>query len=296
MRAGARRAASRPSDRRERRTTKVGTAETDAVGPRATAATGPPPSPIVSVQVVQALVARELVDGFGLSEREAARLLGIVPSSVSQYLSGKRLGPTLENYLGVEPARRIAIRTAQQLMAGSAGGRAVLEAAIALGERFGGGSPPPPPEGPDGPSPGLRRQRTRQLRSRIRGEQNAVADCMQLAQRSRDELTRALFRQIASDSLRHAEIVASLASYLDRGVAASAPTGITRRDVEQLIRREQAAEATGADGLGAPLGGVMRILWNSMEADERKHEALLRELLKTGLPEGPPRRGRPTPR
>lgn len=268
-----------------------------AGGPPIGRGTGPAPSPIVAVQVVQALTARELVDGFGLSERDAARRLGIVPSSVSQYLSGKRLGPALRTYQGVEAARRIARRTAQQLLAGTAAGRTVLEAAVALGEVFGGGTPPVPPgAGRDGGASDLHRDLIRQLRRRIRGEQGAVAACMQLAQRSRDELTRALFRQIASDSLRHAEIVASLASYLDRGVAASGPTGITRRDVEALIRHEHAAETTGTDDPGAPLGGVMRILWDSMEADERKHEALLDELLRTGLTDGLPRGRRTSPR
>ena len=94
----------------------------------------------------------------------------------------------------------------------------MLQAAIELGELHGparvlrkrvASSPAPPL---------VRREVPRWLRNRIVGEQNAVAECMRLAQRSRDELTRALFRQIASDSLRHAEIVASLTAYLDRGI------------------------------------------------------------------------------
>jgi uncharacterized protein len=251
------------------------------------------PSPVVWVQVMQAMIARELVESFGLPERQAARLLGIVPSSVSQYLSGKRLGPTIAAYLGNEAARRIARRTAQELMTGPPEPRVVLEASIALGRLYrteaGGGrrrvrpAPPPP----------VRDETPQWLRQRIAGEQNAVAECMRLAQRSRDELTRALFRQIASDSLRHAEIVASIAAYLDRSVSTSVPTGITRADVKDLIDREHAAEASGGADLGRQLGGVMRILWDSMEADERKHEMLLQRLLASGLSdgaEGPPAR------
>jgi uncharacterized protein len=239
-------------------------------------------SPVVWVQVMQALVARELVEGFGLPERQAAALLGIVPSSVSQYLSGKRLGPRLSRYLNNEAARRIARSTAQQLMASPNGPLVVLQAAIALGELYapGGGSRLTRRAGA---KPTIRREAPRWLRNRIVGEQNAVAECMRLAQRSRDELTRALFRQIASDSLRHAEIVASLAAYLDRGVTASIPTGITRADVEHLIEREHQAEEKSGNDLGPDLGGVMRILWDSMEADERKHELLLQELLQSGL-------------
>jgi len=238
------------------------------------------PSPVAWVQVMQALVARELVEGFGLPERQAARLLGIVPSSISQYRSGKRLGGRLARYLADEGARRLARSAAQQLMSASGDARPVLEAAIALEAnsrpvRRAGSSPPPATA-----SAAMRRDVHGWLRHRIAGEQNAVAECMRLAQRSRDELTRALFRQIASDSLRHAEIVASIAAYLDRGVSSSVPTGITRSDVQHLIEREHEAEKTSGGDRAPELGGVMRILWDSMEADEHKHEQLLQELLE----------------
>ena len=257
-------------------------------------------SPIVSVQVMQALVARELVQGFGLSEREAAVLLGLVPSSVSQYLSGKRLGPVLSSHLGDDEARRIARRTAQELMAGHDGPKSVLDAALQFSHRGTGGASTARRRPKDALDSQLRRDLPRWLRNRIAGEQSAVAECMRLAQRSRDELTRALFRQIASDSLRHAEIVASLGSYLDRGVASSSPTGISRADVEQLIQREHEAEATSEIDLGPHLGGMMRVLWESMESDEHKHERLLQLLLEAGLagdaraPRRPKRSARPS--
>ena len=235
---------------------------------------------------MQALVARELVEGLGLPERRAAELLGIVPSSVSQYLSGKRLGPTVSAYLEDDGARGIARTTAERLRAGTVGPSAVLEAAISLGERAEVAAGTPAQKPPATLSPELQRKIPGWLRDRIAGEQNAVSECMRLAQRSRDELTRALFRQIASDSLRHAEIVAALAGYLDRGIASSAPSGVTRADVEDLIRREHDAEATSTVDLGESLGGMMRILWESMESDERKHERLLQLLLAADLVDG----------
>lgn len=241
---------------------------------------------------MQALIARELVEGLGLPERQAARLLGLVPSSISQYLSGKRLKATLASHWEAVPARQIARRAARKLLEGSPGAPVVLEAALAFGtETRNPRRGPIPPEGGALP-PGVRAKVPRWLRDRIAGEQAAVAECMRLAQRSRDELTRALFRQIASDSLRHAEIVASLAAYLDRGVASSPPTGITRADIEALVEREHAAEASDAADLGSSLGGMMRILWDSMESDERKHERLLESLLEAGIPVPPAARPR----
>ncbi|MCI4366151.1 MAG: hypothetical protein L3K08_00180 [Thermoplasmata archaeon] len=250
------------------------------------------PSPVVWVQVAQALVARELVEEFGLPERAAARRLGIVPSAVSQYLSGKRLAPTLSRYASDEVARRIARRTAQRLASlGEVSGNPgiLLETAIELAEQFGPSGPRPvrgAGRGPlsRGPDPALKKW----IRARIAGEQVAVAECMRLAQRSRDELTRAIFRQIASDSLRHAEIVGSLAAYLDRGIDRTVPSGITRADVRRLIAREEAAEVTDQPERAKVFGGVMQILWESMESDEQKHRRLLELLLGLELPGDPP--------
>jgi hypothetical protein len=106
---------------------------------------------------------------------------------------------------------------------------------------------------------------------------------MRLAQRARDELTRALLRQIASDSLRHAEIVASLVPYIDRGVSTAFASGITRKEVEALIEGERNAEAQADSASARHLHGTMAILIASMEADERKHADLLRSLLTAGF-------------
>jgi hypothetical protein len=107
---------------------------------------------------------------------------------------------------------------------------------------------------------------------------------MRLAQKARDELTRAVFRQIASDSLRHAEIVASLTTYLDRGTSNVYASGITPREVRDLIDREREAETEVADGTGPPIGGLLALLLESMEADERKHARMLQGLLESGFP------------
>lgn len=253
-----------------------------------------PVSPALYVQLTQALVAHELVHSFGLSERKTAELVGVAPSAVSQYLSGKRLGIPLMAISATDRPRRVARAVAQELMATdhpreySAG--LILEAAGAVA-----GAIPVSPRRESGGSGTiaarpLDRAVADFLNRRIALEHIAVADCMRLAQKSRDELTRAIFRQIASDSLRHAEIVASLASYLDRGLHSTVATGITRADIDRLIRREHDAESQALPGLSDRLGGVMALLWESMESDERKHETLLEHLLHGGLLESGPRR------
>ena len=241
------------------------------------------------VRLLQALMAREGVEQLGLSSRRVADLLGLAPSAVSQYLSGKRVERGFLAYATNERARSLARATLEELVQAREENRGstrlVLEAAAALSEI------PESAErrGPSGiprvvaeASPELRRL-AKWLRQRVKAEQVAVSQCMRLAQRARDELTRALLRQIASDSLRHAEIVASLVPYIDRGVSGAFASGITRKEVESLIEGERRAEAQADSESARYLHGTMAILIASMEADERKHADLLRGLLDSGF-------------
>ncbi|MGD0250620.1 MAG: hypothetical protein ABSB97_07045 [Thermoplasmata archaeon] len=255
-------------------------------------------SPASWVQLLQALTARELVEGLGIPSRQAAEMLGLAPSAISQYLSGKRLSRQFARYASNEPASGVAREVAGRLTQTSPTGvettRILLEGAVALADLAG----PAPGRGSRrraSGSPGGGAAQTRALakwiRQRVRVEQAAVTQCMNLAQKARDELTRAIFRQIASDSLRHAEIVASLAPYLDRGIAAAHASGVTVEEVGALIEGERQAEAQADTQMVRHLGGTMALLIASMEADERKHAELLRGLLESGFPERlPPRR------
>jgi predicted transcriptional regulator len=254
-------------------------------------------SPAAWVQLSQALIARELVDSFGLPERKAAEILGIAPSAVSQYLSGKRLGGATGLATLPESSRTSARRAAQRLAESpgdsSAGLEAVLTVAREVARRSGGPTRRAPLHQASPGTPQRDRELRKALRQRIANEQAAVGECMRLAQRSRDELTRAVFRQIASDSLRHAEIVASIQTYLERGLYRAYASGVRRADIERLIRREREAESDGPRPTGPEFGGMIEVLWQSMEADERKHEALLDALLERGLPPAeasPPRK------
>jgi DNA-binding transcriptional regulator YdaS (Cro superfamily) len=255
------------------------------------------------VQLAQALIARELVVSFGLPERQAAEILGIAPSAVSQYLSGKRMGASTGATRAPEQERGIARAAAQRLAAPTGGPEvgvevvfeAARELALASGRSPAGATVAA--NRPEAPDAHRDREVRRYLRRRIALEQAAVGECMRLAQRSRDELTRAVFRQIASDSLRHAEIVASIQTYLERGLRRAFASGVRRADIVRLIEREREAEAGLDNSFGPEFGGMLHVLWESMEADERKHEVLLNAMLTHGLPaEETPRPQRPVRR
>jgi uncharacterized protein len=269
-------------------------------------------SPVGYLQALQVLVARALVELRGESTSRAAELLGIAPSAVSQYLSGHRRGRALEEFERNEEAQLLARAVATQLsqlhpVDPAARLRILLEGTRSLVERTEGvGVPPPHPSVVEALPSG---QHARELlywsRARVRAEQRAVGQSMRLAQKARDELTRSVFRQIASDSLRHAEIAASLAPYLSRGISRPPASGITRRDVEALVRDERRAESRPDPVLMRGAGGTLGLLLDSIAADERKHDALLSGLLDSGFApdpapppgqRGPPRRTRSSPR
>lgn len=239
------------------------------------------------VQLFQALAAREGVENLGLSSRRVAELLGLAPSAVSQYLSGKRLERGFLEFSTNERAQAVVRQGVQRLI--EAHGeehrrtRLILEGAAALSELSGSHGRSARVSSPPAATPPPLRQLTKWLRLRVKAEQVAVTQCMRLAQRAGDELTRTILRQIASDSLRHAEIVASLAPYIERGVSGAFAAGITRREVEALIEGERRAEAQADSEAARHLQGTMAILIASMEADERKHAELLRGLLTSGF-------------
>jgi uncharacterized protein len=239
------------------------------------------------VQLFQALAAREGVEHLGLSSRRVAELLGLAPSAVSQYLSGKRLDRGFLEFSTDERAQGIVRQAMERLIEAHSEDRGrtrvLLEGAAALSELASPGGRPVRPALPRAGAPLPVRQLARWLRLRVKAEQVAVTQCMRLAQRAGDELTRTILRQIASDSLRHAEIVASLAPYIERGVSGAYAAGITRREVEALIESERRAEAQADSEAARHLQGTMAILIASMEADERKHAELLRGLLTSGF-------------
>lgn len=217
-------------------------------------------------------------------------MLGVAPSAISQYLSGKRLSKQFLQYATNDSARMVARQIADQLTrmptTGAESTRILLEGASDLADAAGPVRRTPGQRHPSkAPRGGLvpSRAMTKWLRQRVRVEQAAVTQCMHLAQKARDELTRAIFRQIASDSLRHAEIVASLAPYLDRGIASAGASGVTQEEVGRLIEGEREAEAQADSEMVRHLGGTMALLIESMEADERKHADLLRGLLESGF-------------
>lgn len=225
-------------------------------------------------------VAVELVSNMGISKAQAAKMLDLTPSALTQYFNGTRGAKYLEY---IRQNRKVE-KTIQLLAHGIArdysGGRIerinerFLSATLKLNEGGGGIGKMEllAPESSES-MPWLEA-----LRKRLDEEQHAATECLQFSQNSPDELTRMLFRQIASNSLRHADIVSFLMANMEKRSPffGSKPPKI--RAIEEMIRKEETAGDADIMFLRKKLGPSAALLIESIEADERKHLMLLKGL------------------
>lgn len=229
------------------------------------------------LQAVRAVVAKELVLAKGLSRAKAARLLGVTAPAVSQYVSGKRGGKLAfeiehnrSNMVHVQKlvdellrssfpnkhASGLLIKVAEKIQVED---RTPQTHSVFSGESF-------------------RRKYLALLRDRLEEEQHAASESMRFAQSCEDELIQTMFRQIASDSLRHADTVSVLIHHLEKPDSFFDVKLPSKEAVDQMIQQEEAADEADLGPLKARLGPAARLLIESVEADERKHVLLLKGL------------------
>ncbi|MBI5225788.1 hypothetical protein HY994_00935 [Candidatus Micrarchaeota archaeon] len=240
------------------------------------------PSAESVLQALRAVLAKELVLGRGFSRAHAARLLRVTPPAVSQYVSGKRGGRLVEQIEHDKLHMAHVRELVRDLLARPEGHAEIsgllLKTSDKIAAKIGIG---PRVEHPDFlASEGARRQSLQLLRARLEEEHGAAAGSMRFAQSAQDEMIAALFRQIASDSLRHADTMAVLIKYVEHPENLSGVRLPSKEAVVKMIEAEEAADTDGdISPLKARLGPAARLLLESVDADERKHVLLLKGLL-----------------
>ncbi|ABL88477.1 conserved hypothetical protein [Pyrobaculum islandicum DSM 4184] len=220
------------------------------------------------LSAIRAVLARELVER-GLGVNETARLLGLTPAAVSMYLSGKR-GGELVNVLTSDERIMSLIKSHAEMFAdaakrGARGPIDLTELAKVVSNILAQKSPEVELE--------------ELIQTRIRLEQETATRAMAYSYKVRNPLVRALFMQIATDSLRHAEILTMILDYLSGRLKAD-ELGITVEELETLAQEESSMRESIADlyKLGDP---VLRALILSIELDEQKHYQLVKTLQLT---------------
>jgi uncharacterized protein len=125
---------------------------------------------------------------------------------------------------------------------------------------------------------GTNRAAMKLLKERLQLELKAAEKYLELANKTSDEHTKLLLRLIASDSIRHGDIVSQIISWLELGEKKEflAP----ERDVlEQMIALEDSANEISLRKSIATGHPVARLLLEWIDTDEEKHEKIMRKIV-----------------
>jgi predicted transcriptional regulator len=115
------------------------------------------------------------------------------------------------------------------------------------------------------------------LKERLQLELKAAQRCLDLANRAKDEYSRLLLRMVASDSIRHADIVSQIVLWLETGreVAYEAPDQAL---LNEILAIEDNANEFSLRKTVRIKHGVAKLLLESIDMDEEKHERLIGKL------------------
>lgn len=229
---------------------------------------------------LRALVARRLVERFGFKQKEVAQALGLSPSAITQYIKGGRalsqagaLNQPEVMSLVDELCEKVAARKGQLIQAEFL--QLLYEASRLLQMKR------PPGEG-EAPSVRLegKDQLLETLKSRLQAEQEAAEMFMGMAVHVRNDLSRLLFRQVASDSIRHADIVMAIISAVERGEEGKVDLPSVE-ELKRLHRYEEVAHVHSLDRVQQLFPSpIIAALLETVEADEEKHSRLLSKLIE----------------
>ncbi len=237
---------------------------------------------------VRALIAEKLVKDFDFSKVEAAKALNLTPSAITQYLKGIRASKVAQLLREGEGYRLIIENLTKKVAedysrdGSSTKITAILDVAYQIlalmsGEKIEVQEVKKRGEGED-----KKERWLKLLRARLQAEHLAAQRNMSMALWAKNDLVKSLFRQIASDSLRHADIVSSLISHIEKGEREIRLEAPNKREVEQILKEEEEATEVPLDELKDSRDEVIKLLIESIESDEEKHLKLLRGLVSLG--------------
>ncbi len=114
------------------------------------------------------------------------------------------------------------------------------------------------------------------LAERIKREHDSAMYFLGFAQSSSSYFARILFRQIATDSLRHADIVQALLERIDKPLTGEFGK-ISIEVVDKLLEKAREHKEISIDDIKTRLGPEAGLLIESIEMDDREQIALLKK-------------------
>ncbi len=229
------------------------------------------------IPIIRAAVAARLASQ-GFQVREIALALNVTPAAVTQYLKHKRGA----NLLSVESIDHLigplSDKAARLVRSGAGGIRAVelLETARQVmvmneGRRI---------VSSESEDPG-RHKSLELLRERLQLELGAAENYLELANKTTDDHTKLLLRLIASDSIRHSDIVSQVLSWLEteKGRGFEIPGEDLLKSM--LALEDSAREANLRESVTVD-HPVARLLLEWIDMDEAKHGKMVTRMMAMG--------------
>lgn len=130
------------------------------------------------------------------------------------------------------------------------------------------------------PENGERNRSMAVLRGRLQLELKAAQKCFFLANSAKGDYTRLLLRMIASDSIRHADIISQIISFLETGIEIP-DEDLDRGMLTEILTIEDNADELSLRNTVKIKQGVARLLLESIDMDEKKHDRLLAKMVKS---------------
>ncbi len=227
---------------------------------------------------VRAILAKELVAGYGFSRKRAAEILKLSQPAITLYLNGKRAFDSSRKISENLIARRYVEGLLEKILLREDLSESELyDAAFSLwrileaeGEKV-----EVAPEREEDESSRL----LKSLRERVQAEQESAEEFMRVAASLKDDLIRMIFRMIASDCIRHADTLMTLISAIEREEMMDVDQ-LKSIDLAALLEKEEKAHIGSLDEVKKLLpSGLASILVELIQDDERKHSKILKGIM-----------------
>jgi len=219
-------------------------------------------------------IAEKLTE-MGFRVKDVALVLRVSPAAVTQYLKGRR-GNKLHESKNQEHIIDALAEKAAQRIRSSTGPLEVIELIDAGYQLLAEGTGEKILQRKSEPQ---KNEWLRLLRGRLQLELKAAQKCLALAGQTQDDYSKLLLRMIASDSIRHADIVSQIMTRLESGQPEfESPAGEFLSEV--LTIEDKAAEIALNETIKIP-HRIAQLLLESIDMDEKKHERMIAGMLRS---------------
>ena len=225
---------------------------------------------------VRSLLAKELINNHNVSKADVSKILGISPAAVTQYTKNKRgnYADKLEKNKEVLPiiaslAEHFANK--KKIEGEVRRNMTIIETSENIISIINN-------QGINGEKKKLD-PKTKILQDRVEAELREARTSLNMANKIEDGFGKLLFKGLASDSIRHAEIVSQVIRDQET-VGSFKLDKQLKRYLKQMIEEEENASEQSMTKLVKTSHPAVRALLQSVDQDEMKHKKILKSLSK----------------